>query len=103
MKRMNFLIVVSALVVLVGCGKGNDYTPAADASGEKIFTTVCTECHKPLSGNVAMLLSESMANKDAIIGKVNSGSMRMPSFPNIQGEAADRLAEYILANSDTSK
>ena len=103
MKKMNFLLMLSVLVVLAGCGKGNDYMPGVDHSGERIFSTACTECHKPLSGNVAMLLSEKMANRDAIIGKVQSGSMRMPAFKNIQGEAADRLAEYILAHSDTNR
>lgn len=103
MKKISFLLTISTLIVLAGCGKGSDYTPAADDSGERIFSTVCTECHKPLSGDVAILLSEKMANKDAIISKVQSGSMKMPAFKNIQGEAADRLAEYVLAHSDTKK
>ena len=50
-----------------------------------------------------MLLSEKMANKEAIINKVQTGSMRMPAFKNIQGEAADRLAEYILTHSDKNR
>lgn len=48
-----------------------------------------------------MTLSSAMANKDAIIKKVQEGSMRMTAFPNIKGEPAQRLAEYILANSKT--
>ena len=99
MKKLNLVFGVSALAVLVGCGSGSDYTPAADASGEQIFSTACTECHKPVNADVAMIISEGMANKDAIINKVQSGSMRMTAFPNIKGDAADRLAEYILANS----
>ena len=47
-----------------------------------------------------MILSEKVANKEALIKKFQSGSMRMPAFKNIQGEAADRLAEYVLANSE---
>tara|TARA_R110002073_G_scaffold101455_5_gene230557 strand:- start:1212 stop:1520 length:309 start_codon:yes stop_codon:yes gene_type:complete len=101
MKKMNLLLMVSILIVLVGCGKSNEYAPAADATGEMIFSTACTECHKPVSSNVAMVLSSDNANKDAIIKQVQTGSMRMPAFKNIQGEAADRLAEYILANSQT--
>ena len=93
--------MISVLIVLVGCGKSNEYTPAADATGETIFSTACTECHKPVSSDVAIILSSDNANKDAIIKQVQTGSMRMPSFKNIQGEAADRLAEYILANSKT--
>ncbi|MBY0473605.1 MAG: cytochrome c [Nitrosomonas sp.] len=104
MKRTHILVVVSALFILVGCGgTANDYSPPADASGERIFSTVCSECHKPLSANKAMILSEKSANKEAIIKKFQSGSMRMPAFKNIQGEAADRLAEYILTNSEVQQ
>ncbi len=99
MKKLNLVFGVSVLAVLLGCGSGSDYTPAADTSGEQIFSTACTECHKPVNADVAIIISEGMANKDAIINKVQSGSMRMTAFPNIQGDAADRLAEYILANS----
>ena len=99
MKKFNFALTISALLILAGCGTSRDYSPPADASGEKIFSTACTECHKPLSADVAMVLSEKVANKEAIIKKFQSGSMRMPAFKNIQGEAAERLAEYVLTNS----
>ena len=99
MKKLNCALTMSALLILVGCGASKDYTPPADASGETIFSSACTECHKPISANVAMILSEKVANKEAIIKKFQSGSMRMPAFKNIQGEAADRLADYVLANS----
>lgn len=99
MKKLNFALTISVLFVLAGCGASRDYSPPADASGEKIFSSACTECHKPLSADVAMVLSEKVANKEAIIKKFQSGSMRMPAFKNIQGEAADRLAEYVLTNS----
>lgn len=101
MKKVFFLFVIFVSLVLVGCGKTNDYTPAADASGEAIFGAVCTQCHTPISREVVMVLSEGGATKEGIINKVQSGSMRMPAFVNIQGEAADRLAEYVLANSQT--
>lgn len=99
MKKLNFVLTILALFILVGCGASKDYTPPADASGENIFSSACTECHKPLSANVAMILSEKVASKEAIIKKFQSGSMKMPAFKNIQGEAADRLAEYVLTNS----
>ena len=100
MKKLNFALTISALFILAGCGASKDYSPPAGAYGEQIFSTACTECHKPLSANVAMILSEKVANKDAVIKKFQSGSMRMPAFKNIQGEAADRLAEYVLTNSE---
>ena len=101
MKKIKIALALSVLFILAGCGGSKDYSPPADATGEQIFSTACTECHKPLSANVAMILSQKVANKDAIIKKFQGGSMRMPAFKNIQGESADRLAEYILANSET--
>ncbi|OQW40995.1 MAG: cytochrome C [Proteobacteria bacterium SG_bin4] len=100
MKKISIASTIAALFILTGCGASKDYTPPADATGEQIFSTACTECHKPLNANVAMILSEKVANKDAIIKKFQGGSMRMPAFKNIQGESANRLAEYILTNSE---
>ena len=57
MKKLNFALTLSALFILAGCGASKDYTPPVGATGEQIFSTACTECHKPLSANVAMILS----------------------------------------------
>lgn len=103
MKKTHLVIAASTALILVGCGGGKDYTPPADASGEQIFTAACSECHKPLSADKAMILSASVANKEAIIKKFQGGSMRMPAFKNIQGDAANRLADYVLANSEVKK
>lgn len=100
MKKMALLLIVSAWAGLVGCSKTDTYTPAENASGEDIFYANCTKCHKPEVGSV-MTISSSMANKDAIIQKIHKGSMSMPAFPNIKGEPAQRLAEFILSNSKT--
>lgn len=103
MKKLYAVVTVFALAVLSGCGSSSDYTPTADATGEAIFSIACTECHKPLTGTVAMTLSEKMASKEAITKKFQTGSMSMPAFKNIQGEAADRLADYVLASSKVAK
>lgn len=101
MKKMTLLLVTSALVSLVGCSKTDSYTPSESVSGEDIFYANCTKCHKPEAAGNVMILSSAMANKDAIIQKLHKGSMSMPAFPNIKGEPAQRLAEFILANSKT--
>ncbi|MDQ3186024.1 MAG: cytochrome c [Pseudomonadota bacterium] len=100
MKKVTSWLAVSALVSLMGCSKTDNYTPGENATGEDIFYANCTKCHKPEVGSV-MMLSSATANKDAIIQKVHKGSMSMPAFPNIKGEQAQRLAEFILANSKT--
>ena len=94
------ITAVFAVTGLAGCSKTDGYTPLANATGEEIFNMNCTGCHKPLADGI-MALSESVANKDAIIKKVQGGSMRMTAFPNIQGEPADRLADYVLKNGRT--
>ncbi|MGH8761600.1 MAG: c-type cytochrome [Nitrosospira sp.] len=101
MKRITLLLAVSALASLVGCSKTDSYTPPENASGEDIFYANCTKCHKPEAAGIVMTLSSATANKDAIIQKMHKGSMSMPAFPNIKGEQAQRLAEFILANSKT--
>lgn len=101
MNKMIGLLAVSAVIGLAGCAKTDTYTPAADASGEDIFYANCTKCHKPETDGKVMILSSKMTTKEAIIEKVNKGGMTMSSFPNITGEPAQRLAEFILANSKT--
>lgn len=99
MKKTIGLLVISAAIGLTGCAKTDTYTPAETASGEEIFSANCTKCHQPATDGKVMALSSKMATKEAIIEKVNKGGMTMTSFPNITGEPAQRLAEYVLANS----
>jgi cytochrome c551 len=101
MKQITLLLIAAASAGLVGCSKTDNYTPAESASGEDIFYANCTKCHKPESAGSVMTLNTATANKDAIIEKIQKGSMGMPAFPNIKGEPAQRLAEFILANSKT--
>jgi len=101
MKTTTLLLATIAVIGLVGCSKTDNFTPAATASGEDIFNLNCTKCHKPNTDGSAMVLNAAVANKDAIIKKVQTGSMSMAAFPNITGEPANRLAEYVLANSKT--
>ncbi|MDV6344870.1 cytochrome c [Nitrosomonas sp. Is37] len=101
MKKVTVLLATVGLAGLIGCGKTDNYTPAVTATGEEIFSLNCTKCHKPNTDGSVLMLSAAMANKDAIIKKVQGGSMGMTAFPNITGEPADRLAEYVLANSKT--
>ncbi len=101
MKKTIGLLVISTAIGLTGCAKTDTYTPAANASGEEIFSANCTKCHQPEKDGKVMLLSAKMNSKEAIIEKVNKGGMLMTAFPNITGEPAQRLAEFILANSKT--
>ena len=101
MKKITLLLAVSALASLVGCSKTDSYSPPESASGEDIFYANCTKCHKPEAAGNVMTLTAAVANKDAIIQKIHKGSMSMPAFPNIKGEPAQRLAEFILSNSKT--
>lgn len=97
------LVVLPGLMLfaLGGCIRSNDYMPSPEATGEKIFKEACVQCHTPVSGNV-MVLKPEMAHADAIIERVKSGKgIRMPAFPNLTGDSAQRLAEYVLENSAT--
>ena len=75
MKKMNLVLGISALAILVGCDSGSDYTPAADASGENIFSTACTECHKPVSGDVVLTVYDKaldILSKGNNVPEINS-------------------------------
>lgn len=96
MKKANTLLAIMVLG-LTGCAGSDNYTPPETASGEDIFNLNCTKCHKPETGAVMRLTAG--ATKESIIAKIHKGGMTMPAFPNIKGEPAERLADYILANS----
>lgn len=97
-------IVLCAMLigfVLSGCVRSNDYKPRSGMTGEKIFKEACVQCHTPVAGNV-MLLKPEMANADAIVERMKNGKgIGMPAFPNLTGDAARNVAEYILENSVT--
>ena len=101
MNKVMLSLAIAILAGLMGCSKTDPYTPPENATGEDIFYANCTKCHKPEAPGTVMTLSTAMANKEAITQKILKGSMSMPAFPNIKGEPAQRLAEFILANSKT--
>lgn len=96
----SILLAAGLACALSGCSRSNDFTPTPEMSGEDIFKAACTECHQPVGGHV-MEVGAFMKDADLIANKVLQGSMMMPSFPNIQGESAKKLAEYVVNNSKT--
>jgi len=97
MFRFGCLLIVS-VIVLSGCSRTNDFTATPEMSGEDIFKQACAECHSPKLGFV-MMLDKDMNDADMIANQVLTGNMSMPSFPNLQGEPAKKLADYVIANS----
>ena len=97
---MKRLVIGIPLVLLVAaCSKTSDYTPESGASGEDIFKSACVECHSPMEGGHYFELGTDMNNVGAVSKKINEGSFAMPAFPQIQGEALQGLAEYVLSKS----
>ena len=92
---------ISAIaLVTVGCAGSNDFTPSPEMSGKEIFAAACVECHAPF-GEFIMEISADMKDADKIANQVLSGSLMMPSFPNLQGQSAMKLAKYVVENSKT--
>ena len=92
------ILVLIAVMLMTGCARSNQFTPKPEMTGKQIFSVTCIECHKP-HGKYVMVLDADMKDVDKIANQVLTGSMSMPSYPNIQGEPARRLAEYVLENS----
>lgn len=84
--------------VLTACSGSNDFSPEPNMTGKEIFDQSCAECHAPV-GEYVMELSSDMKDADRIANKVLSGSLMMPSFPNIQGVSAKILSEYVVEHS----
>jgi len=83
---------------LTACSGSNDFSPEANMTGKEIFDKTCVECHAPV-GEFVMEISADMKDADRIANKVLSGSLMMPSFPNIQGVSAKALSEYVVEHS----
>lgn len=91
-----------AMIALLtsACSGSNNFSPKPEMSGKEIFAAACVECHTPV-GESVMEISADMKDVDQVANKVLSGSLMMPSFPNLQGESARKLAEYVVENSKT--
>lgn len=97
-KPISLILAAYVFISINSCSKTDNYTPSDTISGEEIFNLNCTKCHKP-EIDAVMRLSTEKTNKEAIVKKIQSGGMTMPAYPNIKGESAERLAEYVLENS----
>lgn len=74
----------------------DDYTPAT-VSGRVVFQEACVKCHG-IDGKgtaLAPLLKGRSLPPERIRSQVESGSGRMPKFPNITGEALRDLAAFV--------
>jgi len=96
---MKLTILAAVMLFLTACAGKDDYTPSSGTTGEKIFKTVCVECHEPKEHGKYFELDKAGATPDAIAGIVNKGNFLMPSFPNIVDGELKSLSEYVLSNS----
>ncbi len=97
MKTKQLLVIISTLFILNGCSK--DYNPSDNETGISMYQTACSQCHKKDAKGFIFSFDSDNANVDYIQQRVESGSLMMPKFPNIQGEKLQQLSEYILKNS----
>ncbi len=96
--KQSYIFAALIIGLATGCSKTSDYSPAAGAKGEDIFRAACVECHKDTAPKIFELKADE-ATPATIKQRIAEGNMRMPKFPNIQGESLDKLTEYVLANS----
>jgi len=96
----NAIYLTSIALLTTACSGSNEFSPTPEMSGKDIFAAACVECHKPV-GESVMEISADMKDADKVANRVLSGSLMMPSFPNIQGESAQKLAKYVVENSKT--
>jgi len=92
------LSIAAITLITTACSGSNDFTPSPEMSGKEIFAAACVECHAPV-GEFLMEISADMKDVDKVANQVLSGSLMMPSFPNLQGQSAMKLAKYVVDNS----
>ena len=93
------LLFASSLMIAAGCSHQNDYSPAAEATGEQIFAEVCKNCHQPGSDGIIYTLKPENANPAYIRQQIKQGSLMMPKFPNMSDDAINKVSQYVLAHS----
>ena len=96
----NSIYLTMIALLTTACSGSNNFSPTAEMSGKEIFAAACVECHSPV-GEKVMEISADMKDVDKVANQVLTGSLTMPSFPNIQGESARKLAKYVVENSKT--
>lgn len=89
-----YLLATLAIICLSGCSRTNDFTPPSGASGAENFKAACAGCHES-KGEYIFDFDEKVWDKSAIAMKIAKGSLLMPSFPNIQGQALIDLTSYV--------
>ena len=98
---MNKLLLTAAASTLVLAACTNEYTPSEQSNGEEMFKAACISCHKPVEGrdNIYYQLSADKMNQAYIEAKITNGSLMMPKFPNLTGEALQAVSQYALEHS----
>jgi len=89
MSKKLFLLPIALL--FSACSTQSDYTPPAGADGKQMFIGACQTCHSSKFD-----LDKEMMSAEAIAKQIGTGSMAMPSFPNIKGDALVTLSTYVL-------
>ncbi len=97
MKIKPLIFIISLSISAISCSK--DYTPEQNVSGEHMFHTACAGCHQKDTAGKIFKWDNSKANVAHIQDMLTNGNMMMPKFPNIKGEALDKLTTYVLENS----
>lgn len=92
------ILTILTAIMISGCTKTNEFTPEINADSDAIFKLACAECHNPVGGQI-FVLDGDRASVAAISNQISTGSMTMPSFPNIKDDVLTKLAQYVIDNS----
>lgn len=92
------LMVISAALLLSGCGGDNNYTPVAGATPAQIYADTCAGCHGAAGegkfGGLLKLAGTDQAATD-LGAKIRAGGPVMPAFVNIGEAEAVAVGAYI--------
>jgi cytochrome c551 len=100
LQKISLRIFLSlAILGMVACS--DDYTPRPNATGKTIYLEACARCHtaEPGTSDMYWTINVKNANETYVAHKVYTGSLTMPSFPNIKGAEMRKLRKFVLTHS----
>ncbi len=101
MLGLSIVVVAGLTVLIVSLVQGiptpvDAYKPTSE-DGRIIYLEACAKCHGASGAGTALaprLKARGLGPKQ-VRERVRAGTGRMPKFPNINGEALDKLTNYV--------
>lgn len=97
MRMWTLATIVTAGMLVAGCGGEEDYSAPEGTPALKMFEQACSHCHgEKGTGKFGFLLGlkGSQIPAENVVPMIANGGGIMPAFPELSESQRQRLAEY---------